>query len=76
MNELNAQSAVGSTRLVGPPRPGTIEPLQIWEVKCKLCHWKAESPTYDEASIRLTVHLDIDHKGWECNVRPNEQAHT
>lgn len=51
--------------LVMPHRPGSIKELSGWRAKCWLCTWNINMPTYQEASIQLTQHLNVKHTGWE-----------
>ena len=52
----------------GPDRPGKITSRTIlrWDVGCELCTWTASDYiSYQDASIRLTSHLEDCHPGWE-----------
>jgi hypothetical protein len=49
-------------------RPGEIKEMVFWGkfiVRCDLCTWNTHAPSYQEASIKLTGHLDMFHKGWD-----------
>jgi hypothetical protein len=49
-------------------RPGTIKELGF-EVGCGLCDFREARPTYQEASILLSEHLDVGHAGWDAEQR-------